>query len=49
MRYDHIIIGMGFAGVILATRLTEDPNRSVLMPEAGSDYADLDSLPDEVK
>jgi choline dehydrogenase len=49
MKYDHIVLGAGSAGAILAARLSEDPDRSVLLIEAGPDYTSIDQLPDEVK
>ncbi|HVS29257.1 MAG TPA: FAD-dependent oxidoreductase [Solirubrobacteraceae bacterium] len=44
--YDYVIVGAGSAGCVLAARLTEDPDVSVALIEAGPpDSADLIHIP----
>ena len=44
-RHDVLVVGGGTAGCILASRLSEDQGRSVLLLEAGPDFDGVSAYP----
>ena len=49
MKYHTIIIGAGSAGCVVASRLSENPDRSIPLLEAGPDYPDIVDMPPEIR
>lgn len=46
--WDIVVVGAGAAGAVIAARASEDPNRSVLLLDAGPDYPLAAELPTDL-